>query len=264
MQCIANNYAPICPQAYRKQLYNKPTTEDIVGKISYPVQEEPIIPEPEAEPIVEPEKEVFLGSDAKGVRPTNFTWIEDGLFATCSTPQLPTHHEQYKWLIENQFSHLVTLEGWNPKLVKTHDKSLTNINYRVSKFSAPSLDVISEIFQLLDRENAEGKAICVSCKDADAGSAVITCCYLLRKYRYEVIDAIEEARQMLAVGEGALPRPHYERKVIEFHMQRCQGGFSNHWFGNGELYNNKVDTDRSQDMMYEPAVKDVNNLWKLK
>jgi len=260
-------HAPINAQAYKKQMYDVPATEDIMGKLSYPKYVENVEENAANYPnyTKEPEAEVFIDSDAKGIRPKNFTWIENGLFATCSTPVSPTHHEHYKWLMENQVSHLVTLEGWAPKLVRTHDYHLTNINYRVSTYSAPSLDEISEIFQLLDAENKKGKAVCVSCKDADAGSAVIACCYLLRKYRYELCDAIEEGRSMLAVGEAALPRPHYEKKVFEFHMQRLQDGYSNHWFPTGQMYNNKVDTDnKSNDMMYEPAVKDVNNLWKLK
>jgi len=241
-------------------------TEEVIGKLSYPANDT----EPE-EPVYmvytdkEPEPVHYVDSDAKGVRPNNFTWVENGLFATCSTPASPTYDNQYKWLIENNVSHLITLESWTPKLVMHHDKKLTNINYRVTKFSAPSLDVISEIFQLLDVENRDGKAVVVSCKNGDASSAVVACCYLLRKYRYEVIDAIEEARSMLAVGSGALPRPHYEHKVFEYHMQRCQDGFSNHWFGEGDVYNKHVQKgDSSRDMKYEPAVKDVKNLWKLK
>jgi len=132
--------APISGLAYHKQRYTKGMTEDVLGRLSYPVEPEPEPVEEEREEVSPIEKSVFTGSDHKGTRPHQITWIEDGLFATCKTPVSPTYDAQYQWLIENQVSVLVALESWTPKLVKHQEKQLEDVLIRVPNFSAPSLD----------------------------------------------------------------------------------------------------------------------------
>lgn len=259
--------APICGTAYHKQMFNRDATLNVLGRLDYPKEPEPEV-EPEAIEHVSPvEPSKFEGSDAKGVKPYALTWVEDGLFATCKTPVSPRYDEEYKWLIENQVTALVALESWRPKLIKHRESKLEDMLVRVPNFSAPSLDQITEILNVIDRENYKGKAVVVTCKNADSASAVIVACYLLRKYRYEVSDALRDTRKILACGEGALPRPYFEHKVHEYHMQRCQEGWSGHWFPRDRVngfHAQVIKGDRTGDYWYEPAVKDVNNLLELR
>jgi len=258
------SYGPISGPAYKKQAYLKPATEEVMGKLSYPVIEEENVELPPTEtPSEIPEEPASTDSDEKGLRPKQFTWVEEGLFATCCTPVSPTHHEHYKWLIENQFNHIVSLEPWTPKLVKHHNYDLADTLIRVPNYSAPSLDQIEQIFKIIDAENMKGKAVVVTCKSAEGSSAVVAACHLIRKYRYGCGDAIEDVRKMLAGAENCLPRPYYENKVWEYQMMRLQDGFSGHWFPTVVAQKQVVKGDRSGNYAYEPAVNDVNNLWAL-
>lgn len=253
---------------YKKQLYHKPATESTIGKLSYPEEPEVVVPEPEPE-VPEPvEEEPFPESDDKGEKPNNFAWIEEGLFATCSTPPSYKKYDlHYQWLIENQFTAIVACEANPPKLVKHRENKLENILIRIPNYQAPSLDQITQVLNIIDGENLKGKAVVVCDKNADGASAVVAACYLIRKYRYLYQDGLADARKMLAVGEAALPRPFYENKVAEYFMQRAQEGWSGHWFPNDRVngfHAQVIKGDRSGDYWYEPAVHDVNTLPTLK
>jgi len=77
--------------------------------------------------------------DVPGEKPPKFSWIEEGMFATCATPN---HHDHYKWLIGSNFTHLITLGELNPKQVVHHKQDLEHLLIRVPKYSIIHLDEI--------------------------------------------------------------------------------------------------------------------------
>jgi len=253
---------------YKKQLYDKPNTEATIGKLSYPEEPKPAEPEPLPELPKSEVDESYPESNDKGERPNNFAWIEDGMFATCSTP--PSHKKydlHYQWLIENQFTSLVALEPYAPKLIRHRENKLQNVLIRVPNFQAPSLDQITQILNIIDAENRKGKAVVVCDKNADGASAVVAACYLIRKYRYIPEDGINDAKKLLAVKEACFERPFFVEKVCEYFMQRAQEGWSGHWFpedSKNGFHAQVIKGDTSGDYWYEPAVHDVNQLLELK
>ena len=165
------------------------------------------------------------------------------------------------------FTALVALESNPPKLIKHRQEKLENVLIRVPNYQAPSLDQITQVFNIIDAENLKGNAVVICDKTADGASAVVAACYLIRKYRYLYADGVADARKMLAVGENAMPRPFYLGKVAEYFMQRAQEGWSGHWFPNDRVngFNAQViKGDKSGDYWYEPAVHDVSTLPYLK
>jgi len=200
-----------------------------------------------------------------GAKPPLFSWVEDGLLATSATPN---HHDQYNWLINSRFSTVISLEPTRPKQILQHKKKLNNILVRVQKYSVVSIPDIRDALEVMDEQHRKGFAVLVHCPDGRQSSAVFAACYLLRKYRYEVADALEDARELLVTSEEALGRPACEEKLREYHMQFLQnghgiknemgqGGFSNLWFPERPY-------DFSHDAPYKPHVEDVNNMLELK
>lgn len=138
----------------------------------------------------------------------------------------------------------------------------------MQKYSCLSIEDIKATLKLIDTENEKGCAVLVHCADSRASSAVVAAAYLLRKYRYEVADALQDTRELLVEGENAIQTKVLKEKLFEYHMQILQngfpdpgeqglGGFKSLWFP-------ETPYDKSFDRIYKPWVKDVNNLWELK
>ena len=108
----------------------------------------------------------------------------------------------------------------------------------------------------------------VHCPDARQSSAVLAACYLIRKYRYEVADALNDVRELLITSDEAVSRQACLDKVFEYHMQILQNGFA----GKGEigkggfsaLWFPEKPYDFSHDAPYKPKVEDVENMWELR
>ena len=177
--------------------------------------------------------------------PPNFSWIEEGVLATSSTID---NHDQYNWLMTNGFKKVISIENTRPKQILQHEKTLTNDWYLCSPYNICSISEIKKILESIDemvhlypKGNNLGGAVLVHCHDAKSSSAVVAACWLLRKYRYEVADAVKDAQELLVLGEDSMQSYICKKKVFEYHMQwlqngfgcegeRGQGGYSNLWF----------------------------------
>lgn len=126
-------------------------------------------------------------------RPTNFSWVREGKLAGSG---LPVNEEEFKWLVDKGIKSIVTVREV-PLPSKWFDGSeIDYLHLMVEDYGAPSVEVMDEAVDYIDKKISSGKPVLVHCAAGKGRTGAVLAAYLIKNENCTAEQAIEKIRIM--------------------------------------------------------------------
>jgi atypical dual specificity phosphatase len=126
-------------------------------------------------------------------RPTNFSWVSEGKLAGSG---LPITEDEFRWVVDKGIKSIVSVREV-PLPSKWFDGGeIDYLHLMVEDYGAPTMEVLDEIVDYIDKKIRSGKAVLVHCAAGKGRTGAVLAAYMIKKEKLTAEQAIENIRLM--------------------------------------------------------------------
>jgi atypical dual specificity phosphatase len=126
-------------------------------------------------------------------RPTNFSWVSEGKLAGSG---LPITEDEFRWVVDKGIKSIVSVREV-PLPSKWFDGGeIDYLHLMVEDYGAPTMEVLDEIVDYIDKKIRSGKAVLVHCAAGKGRTGAVLAAYMIKKEKLTAEQAIEKIRLM--------------------------------------------------------------------
>ena len=131
----------------------------------------------------------IYGAVAK--KPTNFSWIIDGMLAGSG---MPTSREELDWVKQNGIKAVLTLT--EERLPEQWTNEIDYLHVPIVNFSAPNIEDIDRATDFIDKNLKNNKSTMVHCAAGKGRTGTILAAYMMKFKGMNAKSAAEKIRSM--------------------------------------------------------------------